>query len=346
VAAACPGNLNTAVAGRLFFIYDAVSAKKLLVDTGSSFSIFPFRSAARPSGPRLKAANGQRIRCWGSRRRELRIADKVYKWQFLQADVSFPIFFPLTVVDRTTRWLEAIPLRATAAAGVADAFVRGWVARFGLPAIITSDRGVQFTSALWAAAMKLLGIKHQMSTAFHPQSNGLVERAHRRLKEALKAKLVGGDWPSHLPWILLGLRTTPREDSGLSMAELVYGSALLHGSLVTTAEPPPELFGQHLRSAVPCVATRQPPASQSAAAPLKSLLEADFIYVRSPPAAPALSPACRGPYKVVQMGDKYFMLKIGDRFDAISVDRLKPHLGPSVPAAALPPKRGHPSKTS
>jgi hypothetical protein len=64
---------------------------------------------------------------------------------------------------------------------------------------------VQFTSALWAAAMKLLGIKHQMSTAFHPQSNGLVERAHRRLKEALKAKLAGGDWPSHLPWIPLGL---------------------------------------------------------------------------------------------------------------------------------------------
>jgi transposase InsO family protein len=61
---------------------------------------------------------------------------------------------------------------------------------------------VQFTSALWATAMKLLGIKHQMSTAFHPQSNGLVERAHRRLKEALKAKLAGINWPSHLPWVL------------------------------------------------------------------------------------------------------------------------------------------------
>jgi hypothetical protein len=253
----------------------------------------------------------------------------------------------LTIVDRTTRWLEAIPLRATAAADVADAFVSGWVARFGLPAVITSDRGVQFTSALWAAAMKLLGIKHQMSTAFHPQSNGLVERAHRRLKEALKAKLAGGDWPSHLPWILLGLRSSPREDSGLSMAELVYGSALnLPGSLVTAAEPPPELFGQQLRSTVPCVATRQPPESPSAASPPKSLLEADFVYVRSPPAAPALSPAYRGPYKVVRTSEKYFMLKIGDRFDAITVDRLKPHLGPSAPAAASPPKRGRPPKTS
>jgi hypothetical protein len=131
------------------------------------------------------------------------------------------------------------------------------------------------------------------------------------------------------------------------MAELVYGSALnLPGSLVTAAEPPPELFGQQLRSAVPCVATRQPPESPSAAAPPKSLLEADFIYVRSSPAAPALSPAYRGPYKVVRASDKYFMLKIGDRFDAITVDRLKPHLGPSVPAAASPPKCGRPPKTS
>jgi hypothetical protein len=57
-----------------------ISSRKLLVDTGSSFSIFPFRSAAPPRGPQLKAAKGQRICCWGSRRQELRIVDKLYKW--------------------------------------------------------------------------------------------------------------------------------------------------------------------------------------------------------------------------------------------------------------------------
>jgi transposase InsO family protein len=64
-------------------------------------------------------------------------------------------------------------LRGIAAADVAEAFMDAWVARFGVPAIITSDRGVQFASALWAATMKKLGIKHLMTTAFHPQSNGL-----------------------------------------------------------------------------------------------------------------------------------------------------------------------------
>jgi hypothetical protein len=46
---------------------------------------------------------------------------------------------------------------------------------------------------------------------------------HRRLKDALKARLAGPDWPLHLPWVLLGLRAAPREDSGVSAAELVYG---------------------------------------------------------------------------------------------------------------------------
>jgi transposase InsO family protein len=100
----------------------------------------------------------------------------------------------LTVVDRTSRWFEAVPLCRVTVAAVADAFVAAWVARFGVPATITSDRGVQFSLALWAATLQKLGIKHLMTTAFHPQSNGLVEWAHRRLKESLKARLAGPDW--------------------------------------------------------------------------------------------------------------------------------------------------------
>jgi transposase InsO family protein len=193
--------------------------------------------------------------------------------------------------------------------------------------------------------MKQLGIKHQMSTAFHPQSNGLVERAHRRLKDTLKAKLAGSSWPAHLPWVLLGIRAAPREDSGVSTAELVFGAPLnLPGSLITAAEPPPGFFGQQLRAAVPCVATR--PLSEAESPPAKpdTLLEAEFVYVRSPPAAPALSPAYRGPYKVIRRSEKYFMVQLGDRFDAISIDRLKPHLGRALPSAATPPKRGRPRK--
>jgi hypothetical protein len=146
----------------------------------------------------------------------------------------------LTVVDRSTRWAEAIPLRSTSATDCADALVSGWVARFGVLAHVTSDRGRQFCSSVWDALTRRLGVKMRFTTAYHPQSNGLVERLHRHLKEALRARLAGADWPQHLPWVLLGLGAAPREDSGISAAELVYGCPLsLPGQFLSAAELPP-----------------------------------------------------------------------------------------------------------
>jgi Integrase core domain len=249
----------------------------------------------------------------------------------------------LTVVDRSTRWAEALPLKATTTADCAAAFVAGWIARFGVPTNITSDRGVQFSSALWAAVMTKLGIKHAMTTAFHPQSNGVVERFHRCLKDALRARFAGVEWPQHLPWVMLGLRAAPREDSGVSAAELVYGAPLtIPGLLISSPERPPEHFVEQLRAGMPCVAPLKPPPQpdpgSSVLAPLRS---ASFVYVRSPPAAPSLAPLYRGPFEVIKRAEKFFILKIGGRFDAISVDCLKPHLGgPTAPA--LPHRRGRP----
>jgi hypothetical protein len=66
------------------------------------------------------------------------------------------------------------------------------------------------------------------------------------------------------------------------------------------------------------------------------------VYVRSPPAAPGLSPRYRGPYLVHKRTQKYFIIMMGGRYDAVSVDRLKPHLGGVTPAAD-PPHRGRPA---
>jgi transposase InsO family protein len=116
----------------------------------------------------------------------------------------------LTVVDRSTRWAEAIPLRSTTADSCAAALVDGWISRFGIPQQITSNRGAQFTSSVWSSLLALLGIKSKLTTPYHPQANGAVERFHRRLKDSLRARLAGSDWPSHLPWVLFGLRAAPR----------------------------------------------------------------------------------------------------------------------------------------
>jgi hypothetical protein len=153
-----------------------------------------------------------------------------------------------------------------------DAFIANWVAHFGVPETVTTDRGTQFTSALWSSACTSLGIKHMLTTAYHPQSNGMVERVHRQLKDTLCARGAGPAWHSHLPWVLLGLRAVPKEDSAVSSAELVTGTPLvLPGQLLHVPDPP--------RVDVPPPPTR--PVSYAAAAntPPAHLASAEHVVV-------------------------------------------------------------------
>ena len=63
------------------------------------------------------------------------------------------------------------------------------LARFGVPTIITitSDRGTQVTSEIWAELCISLGIQDSATTAYHPQSNGMIERSYIQLKDALQS---------------------------------------------------------------------------------------------------------------------------------------------------------------
>jgi hypothetical protein len=77
--------------GHLFYITDSVSHRRYLVDTGSAFSIMPWKSAATPAGPSLTAADGRRIPCWGEQHFTVTIGGVPRRWSFLLAAVSFPI---------------------------------------------------------------------------------------------------------------------------------------------------------------------------------------------------------------------------------------------------------------
>jgi hypothetical protein len=249
----------------------------------------------------------------------------------------------LTCVDRSTRWLEAVPLKSMDAATCCDAFIATWISRFGVPTCLTTDRGAQFTSQLWQQACKTMGISHITTTSFHPQANGMVERTHRQLKDALRARLAGNTWPEHLPWVLMGLRAAPKEAANISSAELVYGAPMtLPGTFLDVPEPPAMQFVENLRAGVQPPPTRPLSYAQAARRSLPALKSCEYVYVRRGGTVPPLQPLYVGPYRVVSRADKYHVLEIGGKEETVSVDRLKPHLGTANVRPASPPIRGRP----
>ena len=242
----------------------------------------------------------------------------------------------LTIVDRTSRWPEAIQLRGITAEACIDKFITEWVARFGVPQAVTTDRGTQFTGAAWCSMCSQLGITHITTTAFHPQSNGLVERFHRQLKDGLRARGAGAAWAEHLPWVMLGLRAAPKEDAAVSSAEVVYGYPLVL---------PSQRIDQNNPVPPACQLKQIPLRQRSYAATAESggsaLDGVNWVFVRRGVAANPLAAEYAGPYRILRRNEKVVELEVGDCIEVVSADRLKPYHG-REPDPALHPRRGRP----
>ncbi|MFO0007061.1 MAG: hypothetical protein ACK559_38690, partial [bacterium] len=85
------GRINAVAPGRLMHIVDETSQWRFLVDTGATYSIFPYFSPGKQSGPHLTGADGLHIPCWGERRLSLTFHGRLFVCPFLLAKVQFPI---------------------------------------------------------------------------------------------------------------------------------------------------------------------------------------------------------------------------------------------------------------
>ena len=148
----------------------------------------------------------------------------------------------------------------------------------------------------------------------------------------------------------MGLRSVPKEDTGFSNSEAVYGSALtIPGEFLDAPELPSSQFLSKIEKVIAGFSTppphhvqHSPPAEIPAA-----LKNAKFVFVRENASKPSLGPLYRGPYLVMERRSKFFRLRIGTKIDAVSLDRLKPVFldSPVVPPQGRPPLRPlkHPS---
>ena len=230
------------------------------------------------------------------------------------------------------------------AESVAQAFLSGWISRFGVPSSIITDRGRQFESLLWSHLMSLLGCKRSRTTAYHPQANGMVERFHRQLKAALEAQTNPDAWMDSLPLILLGIRTALKEDISATVAEMVYGTTLrLPGEFFTTSPtnslPDPSDFATNLRNHFKSIRPSPPRQTQRNSNIPPALSTTTHVFIRHDAVRKPLQPPYDGPYPVVKRTDKHFTVNINGRNETVSIDRLKPaHLDTEYQTTELSPE--------
>ena len=176
----------------------------------------------------------------------------------------------------------------------------------------------------------------------------MVEIFHRHLKSALMARLTGPNWIDELPWVLLGIRTAPKEDLECSSAELVYGAPLtVPGDFLPRSQESQDAgrFLPRLRDTVRGLAPRPPiPHGTRPSSVPATLATSEYVFIRRDCRRPPLTPPYEGPYKVLAHGDKSLTIDLGNRHDSVSIDRLKSaFLDPVRPVdAARRPPRGRP----
>eukprot|EP00731_Ephydatia_muelleri_P033543 Em0032g5a len=141
-----------------------------------------------------------------------------------------------------------------------------------------------------------------------------------------------------LPWVLLGICTAPKEDLGCSSAELVYGAPVtVPGEFFPahTSQPNHNSELQRLREQVQALVPI--PTSHHGITPISippDLQHSQYIFIRRDSHRTPLQRPYKGPFKVLQPGEKNFTIDIGGRKDTVSVDRLKPaHIEFQVPVA-------------
>ncbi|GJT31345.1 putative reverse transcriptase domain-containing protein [Tanacetum coccineum] len=143
----------------------------------------------------------------------LLVQPAIPQWKWENITMDFVTKLPRTqsgndtiwvIVDRLTKSAHFLPMRETDPMDkLAKLYLKEVVTRHGIPVSIICDRDPRFTSNFWRSFQKAMGTRLDMSTAYHPETDGQSERTIQTLEDMLRACVIdfGNGWEGHLPLI-------------------------------------------------------------------------------------------------------------------------------------------------
>ncbi|GKC18180.1 putative reverse transcriptase domain-containing protein [Tanacetum coccineum] len=130
------------------------------------------------------------------------------------------------IVDRLTKSAHFIPTRETdSMETLTRLYIKEIVSRHGVPISIISDRDSHFTSRFWQSLQSALGTQLDMSTTYHPETDGQSEKTIQTLKDMLRAYVIdfGKGWERHLPLVEFSYNNSYHASIKAALFEALYG---------------------------------------------------------------------------------------------------------------------------
>ncbi|GJR34504.1 putative reverse transcriptase domain-containing protein [Tanacetum coccineum] len=141
-------------------------------------------------------------------------------------DTILGFFFWIVLVDRLTKSAIFTPMRETDPLDkLARMYLKEVVTRHGIPVSIICDRDPRFASNFWRSLQNALGTNLDMSTAYHPQTDGQSERTIQTLEDMLRACAIdfGKGWVNHLPLVEFSYNNSYHASIKAAPFEALYG---------------------------------------------------------------------------------------------------------------------------
>jgi hypothetical protein len=177
----------------------------------------------------------QRVKAERQRPARLLQPLKVPEWKWEEISMDFIVGLPRTqdgydsiwvIVDRLTKVAHFIPVKATyLGAQLAELYMARIVCLHGVPKMIVSDRGTHFTSRFWKRLHESMDTKLNFSLAYHPQTDGQMERTNQVLEDMLRACALkhGRSWDKSLPYAEFSYNNSYQASLKMASFEALYG---------------------------------------------------------------------------------------------------------------------------